>query len=252
MNSTEHLTCCFSTFNLNLSKSVSCALLLRMAIFLAQDVFSHLARMPASSKRLRTCFSRAEGDILRVKSVSQSLLKLMAWRRTPVQGPSTKAFVDDKYFQFALYYIYTHTQAGAYRSLVNNIHYDAKLSLVAPFSNKSHPTDLHKPFKNLRGRTERMATCTPCAVSVKPDAVLTILNPVSPRVREFSWVTITRGRKSSCARAKLDLHVLALCSAPDPASYFCHTEFGDGIRMRSKLSTEFVVHQKMLGMISVC
>ncbi|CAI8032843.1 hypothetical protein GBAR_LOCUS18541 [Geodia barretti] len=62
-----------------------------MAIFLAHEVFSHLAPMSPSTNLFRTCFSLAEGEILILKSVNHSLLKFIACRRTPVHGPSTRA-----------------------------------------------------------------------------------------------------------------------------------------------------------------
>ena len=86
------LTCCFNTFSLNRSKSERRALFLLMAIFLAHEVCSHLASISSSSNLFRTCFSRADGEILILKSVSHILLKLRALRVTPVHGPSTTAW----------------------------------------------------------------------------------------------------------------------------------------------------------------
>lgn len=83
-------TCCFKTLSLKRSKSVSIFLRFFMAIFLAHEVFSHLVMMSSSVNLFRTCFALAEGDILILKSVSHSLLKFIAWRRTPVHGPSTR------------------------------------------------------------------------------------------------------------------------------------------------------------------
>lgn len=92
----QHFTCCFKTLSLNLSKSVSVFLFFFIAIFLAHEVFSHFDNISPSSKRFRTCFSRAECEILILKSVSHSLLKFMAWRRTPVHGPSTNAWREEQ------------------------------------------------------------------------------------------------------------------------------------------------------------
>ena len=137
-------TCCLSTLSLNLSKSVSCCLLAFFEMRLAQAVCSHFVLMSAAVYALRTCFSRAECEIEILKSVRDSLEKLMACRLTFVHGPSTRA-CKERMADF----LGSPTPHSNYPPLVHHIYDDAQFALVRPFIDERHAPNLHESLINL-------------------------------------------------------------------------------------------------------
>merc|ERR1712212_1199423 len=82
---------CLAFIPMKRSKSVNSALLSLAAIFLAHVVSCHFLVISAFSQALRTVPEREDCPILIVNGVKCKALKLISLRRTPLQGPSTKA-----------------------------------------------------------------------------------------------------------------------------------------------------------------
>lgn len=143
------ITCCLNTLSLNLSKSVSWRRLALPAIRLAQAVCSHFVLMSASSYAFFSCFSLAEREILTLKSVRESLLKLRACLLTPVQGPSIRAW---KHCKFGIQAMEERLvgQNHTHSSLVHHVNYDTEFALIWPLVNQGNTPYFYKPLIHLR------------------------------------------------------------------------------------------------------